>query len=191
MLPTGDVLATGGGRTTDAVGLTGSNPVLQAEIWSPQAETWTTLASMHSPRLYHSTALLLPDGRVLITGGGRFYGAPDPTDQFSAEIFAPPYLFKGPRPTINNAPAHVSLNEVFVVDTPDAARIASVVMIRPGSVTHSINMNQGFVPVAFTAGGGSITVTAPGNANSAPPGDYMLFIVDDQGVPSVAKFIRM
>jgi chitodextrinase len=191
MLPDGRVLITGGGRTTDAVGLSGSNPVLPAESWSPDTETWTPLASLHSPRLYHSTAMLLPDGRILVTGGGRFYGSPDPTDQLNAEIFVPPYLFRGPRPVITSAPAQLSYAQPFTVGTPDAARIVKAVLIRPASVTHNIDMNQAFVPVSFTVNGNTLDITAPANANIAPPGYYMLFLVDDQGVPSIAAFVRL
>jgi hypothetical protein len=98
LLPDGTVLATGGGVTTDAVGVNGA--VSHAELWSPVTEAWTTMASMQKPRLYHSTALLLPDGRVLAAGGGRFNGVNEPTDQLSSETYSPPYLLKGARPTI-------------------------------------------------------------------------------------------
>ena len=102
LLPDGTVLVTGGGTTTDAVGL--SDAVLPAELWSPTARTWTTLAAMSAPRLYHSEALLLPDGRVLISGGGSFNNVNEPTDQNSAEFFSPPYLFKGARPVMTLLP---------------------------------------------------------------------------------------
>jgi hypothetical protein len=96
ILPDGDVLVTGGGPTTDAVGV--ADAILPAEVWSPVTGKWTTLASMSAPRLYRSEALLLPDARVLVNGGGRFNGVDEPTDQLSAEFFAPPYLFKGVLP---------------------------------------------------------------------------------------------
>ena len=145
---------------------------------------------MNAPRLYHSEALLLPDGRVLISGGGRFNGVNEPTDQFSAEFFSPPYLFKGPRPTIAGAPSQLSYGQNFTVQTPDAAQIASVSLIRFGAVTHATNMAQRFIPLSFSAGSGSLTVTAPVNANLAPPGNYMLFIVNANGVPSVAAIVH-
>jgi hypothetical protein len=188
LLPDGSVLVTGGGTTTNAVGL--SNAVRPAELWSPTTQTWTTLASMNAPRLYHSEALLLPDGRVLVSGGGRFNGVGEATDQPSAEFFSPPYLFKGSRPTITGAPAQLSYNQNFSVQTPDAARIASVSLIRFGSVTHCINMSQRYLPLSFTAGSGSLSITAPANANLAPPGNYMLFLVDSNGVPSVAAIVH-
>ncbi len=102
-LPDGSVLATGGG--TDKSGFIDSNGVLQAEDWNPSSGNWTTYAPMSAPRLYHSVAVLLPDGRVYVAGGG---GDPGVTDQRSAQIFSPPYLFKGTRPTIASAPSTVS-----------------------------------------------------------------------------------
>ena len=166
--------------------------VLPAELWSPTTETWKTLASMSAPRLYHSEGLLLPDGRVLISGGGRFNDDTEPVYQYSAEFFSPPYLFKnsGERPTITSAPSQLSYGKNFTVATPNAAQIAMVSLIRFGSVTHSINMSQRFLRLSFTAGSGSLSIVAPANANLAPPGNYMLFIVDTTGVPSVAAAVH-
>jgi hypothetical protein len=191
ILPDGQVLVTGGGRTTDKADFT--TAVLAAELWNPTTKNWTTMASMQTPRLYHSTALLLPDATVLVAGGGRQNGRsqPDPKDQQNAEIYSPPYLFKGPRPVITAAPAVLSYGTAFQVTTPDAARIASVSMIPLGAVTHAYNETQRFVPVAFTAGANSITVTPPADGNTAPPGNYMLFLVDNQGIPSVAAMVRL
>jgi hypothetical protein len=187
LLPDGTALMTGGGRTTGATDV--GNGVLQAELWSPSTQTWRTLASMHAPRLYHSEAMLLPDGRVLVMGGGRLNTA-EPTDQLSAEAFAPPYLFKGPRPQITSAPAQLTYGQAFTVTTPDAARIASVALIPTANVTHTINMSQRYLSLAFTAGSGTLSVTAPANGNLAPPGYYMLFIVDSNGVPAIASIVK-
>jgi hypothetical protein len=145
---------------------------------------------MNAPRLYHQTATLLPDGRVLVAGSGRGFVRADATDQLSGEVFSPPYLFKGPRPVITSGPAQLSLGQVFSVQTPNAASIASVSLVRIGSVTHSFNMDGRFVPLTFTAGSGSLTVTAPATASLVPPGTYMLFIVDTNGVPSMAKMVK-
>jgi hypothetical protein len=188
LLPDGSVLVTGGGPTTAPTDV--AHAILPAESWSPVTETWTTLASMSAPRLYHSEALLLPDGRVLISGGGRFNDDTEPTDQFSAEFFAPPYLFKGSRPTISSAPSQLSYGQNFTVQTPNAGQIASVALIRFGSVTHAINMSQRYLPLSFVAANGSLTVTAPANGNVAPPGNYMLFLVNTNGVPSLAATVH-
>jgi Domain of unknown function (DUF1929)/Galactose oxidase, central domain len=187
-LPDGTVLVTGGGRTSGFADI--PNAVRQAELWSPTTETWTTLSSMTAPRLYHQTAVLLPDARVLVSGSGRGFGRFDPTDQLSGEIFAPPYLFKGPRPRITSAPTQLNHGQSFTVNTPDAANIAKVTLVRTGSVTHTFNMDTRYVPLTFTAGSGSLSVTAPANANLAPPGYYMLFIVTNAGVPSVSTMVR-
>ena len=149
---------------------------------------------MNAPRLYHSEALLLPDGRRIVHGGGRFNGIDEPTDQLSAEFFSPPYLFKGSRPVItsviSSVPGQLSYGQQFTVQTPDASRIASVSLIRFGAATHAINMGQRFLPLNFTVGTGSLTVTAPANSNLAPPGNYMLFILDTSGVPSLAAIVH-
>jgi len=163
--------------------------VYQAELWSPTTEKFTTLASMNAPRLYHGTALLLPDATVLVSGAGRSPG-PSPLDQLNGEIFTPPYLYKGPRPTITSAPSLLTYNQQFAVQTPDAAHITQVVLIPTGNMTHGINMSQRYLPLIFTAGTGTLTVTAPVDGNLAPPTWYMLFLVSDAGVPSVAAIVH-
>jgi hypothetical protein len=146
---------------------------------------------MNSPRLYHSEAMLMPDGRVLVSGGGRYDDLTAPTDQFNAELFAPPYLFKGPRPVIASAPGTLVHGQPFTVATPDADRIAKVSLLRFGAVTHSIDMSQRFVPLAFTRQSSSLLVSAPANTSLAPGGPYLLFLVDTTGVPSIAATVRL
>jgi hypothetical protein len=189
MLPDGNVLVTNGGQTTDAVGV--ESAVIQPEMWSPATQTFTKLASMVSPRLYHSTALLLPDARVLVAGGGRFNDINEPTDQLSAEIYSPPYLFKGSRPTIGSAPSTVSYATNFSVSTPDASQISSVALLRLGAVTHAFDQNQRYVPLTFQQATGGLTVQTPSSPNLAPPGYYMLFIISSDGVPSVASMVKV
>src|SRR5262245_27759063 len=133
LLPDGKVLVTGG---TSGPGFNnGNTPVFAAEMWNPATGTWATMASQQFPRLYHSGAVLLPDARVLTIGG-------DNVPQ--TEIYEPPYLFKGARPTINSAPATVNYGQTFFVETPNAASVTEVTWIRLSSVTHSNNMEQRF-----------------------------------------------
>jgi hypothetical protein len=147
-------------------------------------------------RLYHSTAPLLPDARVLSVGSGQ-PAADGLNDDYTAEIFSPPYLFKldgtgADRPTITEAPISVSYNETFTVKTPDAASISKVTWIRLSSVTHAFNENQRMNYLNLSVSGtSSLSLTAPADGNLAPPGHYMLFLVNSNGVPSVAKIIRI
>ena len=185
MLPDGSVLATGGETTLD--GQNYANAVLPAEMWSPTSQTWTTMAPEQVGRLYHSSAVLLLDGRVLVAGSGRAGTAP----QLSAEIYSPPYLFRGPRPTISSAPAQAAYGSTFIVNTPDAASISSVALMRLSAATHGFNNGQSFQNLAFTQTSGALNIQAPASANLAPPGFYAVFIVNSSGVPSVAAVIQL
>ncbi|MBA3520973.1 MAG: PKD domain-containing protein, partial [Gemmatimonadales bacterium] len=185
VLPTGDVLVTGGSSGTEFNDVTAA--VRAAEIWSPATGTWTTLASGAIGRTYHATSILMPDGRVLHSGSGD----PGSPEQRNAEFFSPPYLFKGPRPTITSAPSKVAYGFTFRVSTPHAADIAEVSLIRLGSVTHAFDMNQRFQRLSFEREGGALTITAPSNRNRTPPGHYMLFILNGDGVPSEAPIVNV
>jgi galactose oxidase-like protein/glyoxal oxidase-like protein/fibronectin type III domain protein len=190
LLPDGKVLVTGG---SSAAGFSEpAGAVLAAEMWNPATGNFAPMASMAKARLYHSTAILLPDGRVLSAGSGR-----PGTEQKNAEIFSPPYLFTtgggaAVRPTIDS---HLSKGvrpgETIFVTTPEAASITSVTLAGLSSVTHSRNMNQRFNRLTFTQGLGGLNVTLPADANACPPGPYMIFILNSSGVPSVAKFINV
>ena len=188
----GKVLVTGG---SSAPGFnTESGAVLPAEVWDPATGGWTTLASLNVPRQYHSTAVLLPDARVLVAGGGRCGTCQ--VNHEDAELFSPPYLFNADgtaavRPTITSAPAAVDPGQALTVSTPDAASIARVTLVRLPSTTHGFNMNQGFTTASFTAASGAITVVAPANRNLVPGGHYMLFVINASGVPSVAKIVQL
>jgi hypothetical protein len=183
VLPDGNVLAVGGSTNTNVYDTAGC--VKTAEMWDATAETWRSLATMQEPRHYHSIALLLPDGRVLVAGGGRF--GPDFP---SAEVYSPPYLFKGPRPGITSVASLLQFNSHFNVGTPDGARIAKVTLVRLGAPTHGFDENQRYVELAFTPVAGALDVTAPTSPNIVPPGHYMLFLVDTTGVPSVGSIVR-
>jgi len=198
LLADGSVLATGG-NSTGASLIDMSGGVYNAERWDPATGQWTTLAAQTVTRQYHSTALLLPDGRVLSSGGG-ICGTCDQVGYLAknAEIFTPPYLFKkdgsgqlAPRPEITDAPSTVSHGTAFQITTPNAASIRKVGIMRLGSQTHSVEMEQHYLPLSFTVGNGTLTATLPANMNTAVPGVYMLFIVDSAGVPSVARIIQV
>ena len=180
LLPDGTVLVVGGGTSGYYDG-----PVLTPEIYHPATRTWTEMAAQTAPRMYHSTALLLPDGRVLSAGqsSGKY--------EKTGEIFSPPYLFKGARPVITSAPATLGYRAGFTVTSPQAASIARVVLIRPGAVTHSCDFDQRYLPCPFKASGTTLNAVAPSGANSAPPGWYLLFLVNTAGVPSVASWVHV
>lgn len=181
VLPDGKVFISGGGSASvfDPSG----SPVLPTEMWDPATGAFTTMASIAVYRGYHSTALLLPDGRVLSAGGN----VAGPT----AQIFSPPYLFKGTRPSIASAPTSVGYGQTVFVGTPDATTITSVSWIKVGSTTHTFDESQRFMHLNFTQATNGLNVTMPANANIAPPGYYMLFILNGTGVPSVAKIISI
>ena len=196
VLADGTVLATGG--NSSGASLVDLNAgVYPAEQWNPATGQWRTLAAMQITRQYHSTALLLPDGRVLSSGGG-ICGTCDQVGYLgkNAEIFSPPYLFQAdgtlaPRPAIDAAPASTSYGAPMEIATGNPASIRKVALVRLGAVTHSDNMEQRYIPLSFTAGATSLTAIAPANAYVAPPGFYMLFIVDANGVPSVARMVSV
>ncbi|HKO56952.1 MAG TPA: galactose oxidase-like domain-containing protein [Thermoanaerobaculia bacterium] len=202
ILPDGTVLATGG---TNGGGFNDwRRPVLRAELWDPKTGTWRGLGTASVTRVYHSIAILLPDATVLNAGGGLPpWGEPPPPPppglppyeagpfHNSAQIYSPPYLFRGARPVIATAPAAIRYGERFTVATPNAADIGKVTFLHPGAVTHAFDQSQRFVSLSFTVEGGNLRVTAPANGNIAPPGHYMLFILSKNGVPSVAKWVTI
>jgi plastocyanin len=181
LLPDGRVLIAGG---------TSSGGVLtagKAEIFDPQnpAAGWVETPPMAHPRGYHSSAILLTDGSVLMGGDPQDAMGPTPHDRFF-----PGYYFL-PRPTIVGAPPTVGYGAPFTINTPDAPSIAEVVLMRPGAVTHGFNQTQRYIGCTFTVGAGALTVTSPPDGNVAPPGWYMLLIVNSGRVPSTAHWIRL
>ena len=186
VLPDGQVLVTGGSSAPGFNNETGA--VLTPEMWNPETGVWTAMAPHQFARVYHGSALLLPDGRVLLTGSGEGGGG---VNQKTYEIFSPPYLFKGPRPTITNAPAAVAYNQSFQVQSPEAASITKISFIRLGSVTHAFDESQRFMSLSYSMTGTTLTVTSPANGNLAPPGHYLLSVVNSEGVPSVSKIVQI
>ena len=139
-------------------------------------------------RGYHGTAILLPDGRVLQAGSGEGAGGPS---EKNYELFSPPYLFAGARPTITSAPAVAYYGQTFRVTTPNASAITKVSLIRLGSVTHAFDSNQRYQTLSFTKDATGLTVTGPTGPKRAPRGHYMLFILNGAGVPSEAKIVQV
>ncbi|MBV9543446.1 MAG: DUF1929 domain-containing protein [Chloroflexi bacterium] len=198
VLVTGGTRGGGGGPPQNFNNLDLGQAVHIAELWNPANGSWTQMAAESIDRCYHSTAVLLPDGRVLSAGGGEFFPIEavqqqnDPTDTHrDAQIFSPPYLFKGARPVITSAPASIGYGETFHVETPEVADIKTVSWIRLSSVTHSFNTGQRYNSLAFKSSGTGLDITAPASANACPPGHYMLFVLNGLGVPSIASIVRI
>jgi len=193
ILPDGRVLAVGGSVNDEDTSTSSLNAdLLEPDPNKPGNYIFTSAGANAYSRLYHSVALLLPDATVWFAGGNPQRG----TYVQQMEIYQPPYLFDSTgalaaRPSITGAPSTVSYGSAFTVQTPDAASINRVVLVRNGTVTHAFGMDQREVEVAFTAQSGALTVTAPPNGNIAPPGYYMLFLLNSSGVPSVATFVQL
>jgi len=194
MLPTGKVLALGGSINDEDK----NTASLAADLYEPLSNTISSAGANAFPRLYHSVALLLPDATVWVAGGNPTRGS----YQNQVEIYQPSYLFTrdtlgnlvpANRPTIQSAPSNIAYGASFTVSTPNAGNIASVVLARAGASTHAFDMDQRLVGLSFTADttNNVLNLTAPTNGNLAPPGYYMLFLVDSTGVPSVASWIQV
>jgi FtsP/CotA-like multicopper oxidase with cupredoxin domain len=182
ILPDRTVLVSGGGAGAE------SAPVLEAEIYDPQTGTWSAAATAAVPRLYHSVALLLPDGRVATAGSNPDRG----DDELRIEIYHPPYLFRGQRPFIDDAPTDIAYGGQYPLGTPNARNIQWVQLIRPMATTHSCDSEQRLVDVAFTADRPcQLTITIPTEPNLAPPGWWMLTVVDTRRRPSNARWVHL
>jgi hypothetical protein len=186
ILANGQVLVTGG--TGGTAHTDESRAVFAAELWDPSTGSWTTLASNSVIRGYHSTAVLLRDGRVLVTGSGDSHHA---TDQRSAEFFSPPYLFRGARPVISSYPSTIRYGRSFFLGTAQSDAVGKVTLVRLGSTTHAFNFNQRFNRLSFVKTTGGLNITAPATGNLAPPGHYLLFILNRDDVPSNAMPVRL
>jgi hypothetical protein len=153
------------------------------EMFDPQTLTWSDMAPHQIPRWYHSSALLLPDGRVMVSGGD---------DQTTGEIYSPPYFFQGTRPVIQSAPKIIQYGQKFSLTFTSTTATNRVALIRNSCVTHSVNMEQRYVLLGdLTNGSGTFTVSGPATGNIAPPGYYMLYVTDQNGVPSVSAMVHV
>lgn len=189
ILPNGKVLVSGGSQRDEDI----TTAVLPAQLYDPATNTFSSAGSMEFPRVYHSNTLLLPDGRVLAVGGNPERKVYEP----HIEIYYPPYLFTSTgaparRPVIGSiTPSTLSYGGTFSVYSPDAATIRRVVLVRAGAVTHAFDMEQRLIELKYSSASGYVSVSAPPNGNVAPPGYYLLFILDVNGVPSVGKFVQL
>ena len=164
-LPDLTAFETGGGAGYDS-------PVYEASILNPTSRKLTAMAPPTVGRTYHSSALTMPDGRV-VTFGGDPYG--DAKFELRVEIYSPPYMFKGTRPTIKSSPINVHYGNTFSLGATAAAgaTLSKVVIMRPGSATHSLDANQRLLQLASTSSTGGLQATLPTNPNLAPPGWYL------------------
>ena len=176
------------GRVFIAGGISGGADGGPCEIYDPEnpGDGWVLGPTMQHARTYHSSIVMLLDGSILAGGDPRPGGVTTPHERFY-----PWYSFAS-RPSIANAPANVGYGQALTIDTPDAASISRVVLMRAGAVTHGFNMSQRAVECEITAaGGGSVTVQTPPDGNVCPPGPYILFILDGSRVPSKGRWIRV
>ncbi len=195
VLPNGEVFVNGG--NTSGLNFDDSTSVYSGEIWNPNSGIWRLMANADKPRNYHAVSMLLPDGRVWTAGGGGCGTCS--VNQQSAQIFYPPYLFKkdnsgllADRPRITSATSTMVYNSSYTILTNNGLAISKVSLIPLGSVTHAFNMNQRYLTLPIgTKTASSILVTSPAHSRIAPPGYYMLFVVNSSGVPSVARIIKV
>jgi galactose oxidase len=191
VLPDGQVLVVGG--QSRPVPFSDAGSAMAPEIWNPATGRFTTLAPMATPRNYHSVAVLLPDGRVFVGGGGLCGNCG--TNHPDGQIFTPPYLLNNDgtakaRPTIASAPATAAAGSSISVTT--GAPVTRFSLMRMSTVTHTVNTDQRRIPLTATSSSGNTsTLQIPANRGVVPPGNYLLFAMDANGVPSVATTIRI
>jgi galactose oxidase len=189
-LPNGEVFIVGG--QTYPVPFSDATAILVPEIWDPLNQSFRQLNPMATPRVYHSTALLLQDGRVYVGGGGQC-GEGCSANHFNTEIFTPPYLLNAngtaaTRPVISSAPTTAALGTNIAVTT--AGPVQSFVMMRLSSTTHTVNNDQRRIPLTpVSSSGNTYTLSIPSNSGIALQGYYWIFALNAQGVPSVGSTI--
>ena len=179
-----------GGGQTQPVGDLPHDPaaILNTEMFDPRTETWTKMAGMNVDRLYHSNALLLPDGRVMTAGSNPARRM----NELRIETYCPPYFYNGVRPVIGSHPTIIRYGSSFQIKTPSSGEIESIALMRPDATTHCVNTEQRYVGLQFEATNSSmINAKVPDNRNLAPPGHYLLFLVTRDQIPSVGEFVRL
>ena len=190
MLPTGEVLVVGGNKS--GIKFADKDSVLPIEIWNPQTKKWREGAEISVPRNYHSIALLMPDGRVLSAGGGLCNCI---ADHMNAQMYSPGYLFKSDgsladRPRITVAPKSIKNGQQFTLQSD--ADIKKFSLIKMSATTHGVNSGLRYLAPAFKSlGHGQYRLTAHANRNILTPGYWMLFAINQKGVPSSAKIIHV
>ncbi len=184
LLPDRTVFVCNGSKAEQDV----SQSTLPAEIYNPATNSWTQVETPTvNGRVYHSVAVLLPDGRVVTAGGNPDRGS----YESRIEIYSPAYIFQT-RPTIDSAPATTNYNATITIQTSQAENIKWVHLIRPMAPTHSLDTEQRLVNLPISSStSSSLSVQITGNRNVAPAGYYMVFIVDNNNVPSVANWIQL
>jgi Galactose oxidase-like, Early set domain/Lamin Tail Domain/Glyoxal oxidase N-terminus len=188
LLADGSVLISGGAGAGAADH--SENPVLTSEIFDPVTETFRPSADINRHRMYHSTALLLPSGRVALSGHTQHWNPEHPAEDTTVEIYTPDYLLAGPRPRLTSAPARAAYDELLHLTSPDAGRVSQVALVRAASVTHSNNMDQRWIGLVIESREwGGLSARVPADPAVAPPGHYMIFLLDTAGVPSIARFV--
>ena len=219
LLPTGEVATFSGSDRDEVVGPGTEIPVKSTEIFDPETKKWRVDGEGHNPRTYHNTAVLMTDGRVLVGGHAPIStlyaknvtlapGVTGPNEgrDPSFEIFSPPYLKRGPRPTIESVavagqpaetgavPVSADYGKTMVVTIGNDARdISSVVLVRFPSLTHLVDGDQRSVELRIVKReGGTLTVAMPDDPNVLPAGPYMLFVnreTTNGPVPSVSRTV--
>lgn len=183
ILPDGKVLETGGGLQNRAM------PVFETSVYNPLSNRFTAgLATDPVPRTYHNMALLLPDGRVLTAGDNPWGNSEQTNFDRRISVYTPPYVYKK-RPQLSSVPRIWKYGRTGSVKT--SGPIARAALIRPMAVTHSSDPNQRYIDLRISRNGKNPNLTMVGNPNLAPPGYYMLVVVDTKGVPSIAKWVRL
>ncbi|MFI7546390.1 galactose oxidase-like domain-containing protein [Actinoplanes sp. NPDC049599] len=196
LLPDDTVLTTGGSsgyRGGEYRGRTRSD-LFNAQIYRPARDRFETAAESTVGRNYHSEALLLPDGRVITMGSDPLYdpaGRDPGTFEQRIEVYSPPYLFKGTRPVIGAGPESVQRGTTVSFATPDAGRVRTARLLRPSAVTHVTDVDQRSVALDVTPSADGVALSVPKARGLVPSGWYLLFLVDDKGVPSAGRWVRV